>query len=106
MEVSVHRGTLHKLLFDACLERIGTESLMLGHIGITYKQTNDTVSLKLEDRRTGNTGWEDADILVAADGIHSPLRGTMHPELACEAPKQSGVHMFRGMCWGAHKLQD
>lgn len=98
-QVSVHRGVLHRLLFDACLERIGINGILLGHRGVGYEQSGDSVRLALQEKSSGAEPFvtEEADVLIGADGIHSPLRGMMHPELVDVPPKPSGVHMFRGV---------
>lgn len=74
---SVHRGKLLGVLFRAVLQRVGEGRVHL-------------------DRRIepGNLDTIDADVVVAADGIHSSLRTLAAP--GEEGPLWNGVTMWRG----------
>ena len=80
-QISIHRGVLHRLLYDTCLEQIGKDCILTGHRSVTYEQNDASVRLEVQDTDTGATFHEEAEVLVGADGIHSPLRGVMHPSI-------------------------
>jgi 2-polyprenyl-6-methoxyphenol hydroxylase-like FAD-dependent oxidoreductase len=89
-QVSVHRGELQRILLDAFLDRIGPEHLHLGHRLVRVE--------RLEERAVAvfANGLETAaDVVVAADGIHSALRSQMYPDEG--PPKWSGALLWRGV---------
>lgn len=95
-QVSIHRGHLQFLLFDAVLDRLGPACLLTGHHLVSFEQTPDTVTAHFVDKTAGQpldsyTG----DLLIAADGIHSVARQQFYPD---EGPAHfSGVMMWRGV---------
>jgi 2-polyprenyl-6-methoxyphenol hydroxylase-like FAD-dependent oxidoreductase len=74
---SVHRGKLLGVLFHAVLQRVGESRVHLDHR--IEPQHLDTI---------------DADVVVAADGIHSSLRSLVAPHEG--GPLWNGVTMWRG----------
>ena len=73
-QLSIHRGVLQEVLLEAVTARIGTQALHLGH--------------RLERVETGRDGCTavlaggsrvEADVVVAADGIHSAARAQWYP---------------------------
>lgn len=74
---SVHRGKLLGVLFRAVLSRVGESRVHLGR--------------RIEP---GGLDEVDADVVVAADGIHSSLRTLVAP--GEEGPLWNGVTMWRG----------
>ncbi|MEY4173195.1 MAG: hypothetical protein RI900_360 [Actinomycetota bacterium] len=74
---SVHRGKLLGVLFRAVLQRVGEHRVHLDR--------------RIEPHQLDRI---DADVVVAADGIHSALRGLVAPGEG--APLWNGVTMWRG----------
>ena len=64
-QLSIHRGVLQEILLQALIDRVGTEALHLGHALVRLDQVGDHAEAVFEDGRV------DADLVIAADGIHS-----------------------------------
>jgi 5-methylphenazine-1-carboxylate 1-monooxygenase len=89
-QVSIHRGHLQTLLLAAFLDRIGEEHLHLGRrlAHVDHSGTRPVAAF--------TDGSEvEADVLAAADGIHSAVRAQLHPGEG--PPKWNGSLLWRGM---------
>jgi 5-methylphenazine-1-carboxylate 1-monooxygenase len=92
----IHRGTLQMMLYEAVVERLGRDAVMLGHacIGISQDDAGATVHL-----REGRAGAEiepiRADVVIGADGVRSTIRAALHPDLG--RPHYSGITLWRGV---------
>jgi 2-polyprenyl-6-methoxyphenol hydroxylase-like FAD-dependent oxidoreductase len=95
-QYSIHRGELHFLLLDAVLKRLGGERLLRNHHLASFEQSADGVTASFIDKSSGQpVGSYEADVLIAADGIHSVARRLFYPD---EGPAHfSGVMMWRGV---------
>jgi 2-polyprenyl-6-methoxyphenol hydroxylase-like FAD-dependent oxidoreductase len=102
-QLSIHRGTLHRVLLDACVTRIGAESVQLGYrlTGIEDDQ-GDTVTAVFALGRDGESVSVTAPMLVAADGIHSVARAVRYPDEGM--PKWNGSLLWRGLAPSAPVL--
>lgn len=96
-QLSIHRGTLHQILHDACVRRIGAERIHLGHRLVAIDdRADDTVTASFALGRTGgDTVDVAAPLLVAADGIHSVVRAFRYPDEGM--PKWNGAMLWRGL---------
>jgi 2-polyprenyl-6-methoxyphenol hydroxylase-like FAD-dependent oxidoreductase len=85
-QFSIHRGQLQGLLYQAARERIGIESLHVGHRLVGFDQGADGVVAHFAGcpDRTG-------DVLIGADGIHSVVRAQLYPG---EGPPGWNGHML------------
>jgi 2-polyprenyl-6-methoxyphenol hydroxylase-like FAD-dependent oxidoreductase len=88
-QLSIHRGTLQHVLLDALMDRLGSEALRLG-----------SRLRRVEERKTGpvavlDRGEVDADVIVAADGIHSVARAQRYPDEG--PPLWNGALLWRGI---------
>lgn len=82
---SVHRGDLHRLLIAALPDGV----LHTGSASSTIRQTPDSVILTLADgREIEGSG------LIAADGIHSPIRRQLQPD---RSSRYAGYTCWRGV---------
>src|SRR3954471_17432661 len=52
-ELGIHRGKLHRVLYDAVIERLGSEVLKLDHECIGVEQSSLTATLRLCRRSSG-----------------------------------------------------
>ncbi|WP_316014466.1 flavin-dependent oxidoreductase [Roseobacter sp. HKCCA0434] len=86
-----HRGRLHMMLYDKVVERLGPDAVELGTRVHGYRLTQDGVTVEVEGP-DGTTGQRDARLLIAADGIHSPIRAQMHPD-------QPPIHWGGALMW-------
>jgi 5-methylphenazine-1-carboxylate 1-monooxygenase len=95
-QYSIHRGRLQMLLLKAVKEQLGEEAVVTGHHLKSFQTFGDTVTAHFENRKTGQfLGSYSADILIAADGIHSVVRKFYYPDEGM--PKFSGRILWRGM---------
>ncbi len=90
-QYSVHRGRLQMLLYRTVLERLGADSLRLGHRVVGYRNEPDGVVASIETR-DGRRLEARGALLVAADGLHSAVRAQMHPD-------QPAIHWGGAIMW-------
>ncbi|MDB5372551.1 MAG: hypothetical protein JWP04_1193 [Belnapia sp.] len=92
-QFSIHRGRLHGVLWRAAQERLPPGALRSGLRLAGFEQDAAGVTA----RCIGAGGEASAlrgDALVGADGIHSALRGLLHP--ADGGIRWQGIQMWRG----------
>jgi len=90
-QYSLHRGRLQMLLYRTVLERLGADSLRLGHRLVGYRNEADGVVASIETR-DGRKLEARGALLVAADGLHSAVRAQMHPH-------QPPIHWGGAIMW-------
>lgn len=88
-QFSIHRGHLHEVLWAAALERLGADALVTGARFAGFDQDGQGVTARFADGRSAR-----GDVLVGADGIHSVLRATLHPDDG--GIRWNGIQMWRG----------
>lgn len=88
-QFSIHRGRLHGVLWQAAMERLGPTRIHAGKRLQGYMQDSRGVTLRFTDG-----GTRRGKALVGADGIHSALRGLMHPKDG--GIRWNGIQMWRG----------
>ena len=96
-QFSIHRGELQMLLYQAVVERLGRGALALGIEAVHADP--DTGRVRLRDRDTGTESVEQADAVIAADGIHSAIRRQFAPHEGL--PRYSGRVLWRATSEGA-----
>ena len=108
-QLSIHRGVLQEILKKALIDRVGTDALHLGHSLVRVEQSGGDPVGVFED------GQVEADLLIAADGIHSVARSQRYPEEG--PPLWNGSLLWRGvaeiepvrdgrsMIWAGHPEQ-
>lgn len=108
-QLSVHRGILQEVLRAAVIERLGADALHLGRRLVRIGGSHETPVAEFDD------GEVEADLIVAADGIHSAARAQHYPDegsflwngsllwrgIAEVAPVLDG----RSMIWAGHPEQ-
>ena len=104
-QFSIHRGELHMLLFRHAVERLGAERVLAGHAIKRFDvggaagsgPHKQHATARFENRRTGEEVAEiEAELIIAADGIHSTVRSAFFPNEG--PPKYSGRVLWRGTC--------
>lgn len=88
-QYSVHRGALQMALAEELMQRAGPDSIVTGAASAGYALRDGQPVLSLKDGREVV-----GDLLIAADGIHSPLRAQMYPDEG--APIWGGAILWRG----------
>jgi 2-polyprenyl-6-methoxyphenol hydroxylase-like FAD-dependent oxidoreductase len=94
-QFSIHRGDLQMALLDAVLTRLGPDSVVTDARSTRIDQSDDTVTVHLENGEGQVLPPVHAKIAVSCDGIHSALRKQFYPNEG--APRYSGVNMWRGV---------
>lgn len=92
---SIHRGDLHMVLYNAVLERLGPGAVTTGHRCTGVTQSGNRATAHFVDARGANLPSQDADIIVACDGIHSPIRQQFYPDEG--PPVFHGINLWRGV---------
>ncbi|MFA7666944.1 MAG: flavin-dependent oxidoreductase [Burkholderiaceae bacterium] len=90
-QFSIHRGVLQMLLCDVVRERLGAQAIETGVEAIAVAP--ETGQLTLRVRADGSTRVEQADVVIAADGIHSAVRRQFYPDEG--PPRFSGRILWR-----------
>ncbi len=93
-QFSLHRGRLQGVLLRAVRERLGDDAVRTGHRLTGFEQDAEGVLAQFADRHGTALAAVRADVLVAADGIHSTVRSILFPEEG--PPRWNGVTMWRG----------
>jgi 5-methylphenazine-1-carboxylate 1-monooxygenase len=98
-QISIHRGLLHTMLYDAAIAHIGAERIHTGCHLDRFEETADGVTATFVDRRTGVvSATAHGSALVACDGIHSVVRRHFYPNEGM--PKWNGALLWRGLAEG------
>ena len=109
-QLSIHRGALQDVLLGAVRDRLGAEALHLGRRLVQLEERGATTVAVFEDGAR-----VEADLVVAADGIHSAARAARYPDEG--SLKWNGSLLWRGvaeidrvldgrtMVWAGHPEQ-
>lgn len=92
-QLSIHRGQLQLFLWQEAVRRIGAQNLHLGQRVQAVSQNTDQVRAVVA-LSNGAQIELTADLLIAADGIHSAIRKQFYPDEG--APRWNGMMMWRG----------
>ena len=94
-QVSVHRGALQMLLYEAVRERLGPDAVAPDHEAAEAVQEAGRATVHFRRRSTGEAlPPAVGDAVIAADGIHSAIRARFYPEEG--PPKWGGMTLWRG----------
>jgi 2-polyprenyl-6-methoxyphenol hydroxylase-like FAD-dependent oxidoreductase len=111
-QLSIHRGELQAALLRAFRARVGDAHL---HLGMRLVSVDGGTGGATFTGRDGAEHVAAADVVVAADGIHSAARAQRHPDEG--PPRWNGsllwrgiaevapVHDGRSMVWAGHRDQ-
>jgi 2-polyprenyl-6-methoxyphenol hydroxylase-like FAD-dependent oxidoreductase len=115
-QIAIHRGDFQMLLLRAVQSRLGENAVRFGHVLRDVEIRTDGVIAHFVDPATGvAVGNHHADVLAAADGIHSAVRRQFYPKEGL--PKWNGVTLWRStslttkvlggrsMLWAGHARQ-
>lgn len=92
-EIGIHRGKLHRILFDAALRRLGPERIHCGHRFAGLSQSEHGITLNFTAPDGSNLPQAGASIAIACDGINSAVRRLFYPN---EKLAFTGINTWRG----------
>lgn len=90
-QFSVHRGQLQMMLYAAATARLPQGSIITGARVESAREEGSGVTV-----RTTDGDEYTASVVLAADGVHSPLRSQLHP--GADPYLSEGTTMYRGTC--------
>lgn len=92
-QYSIHRGRLHSMLWQAATERLVDRAPRCDRRLVGYAQDGDRVVARFQ-AADGAVEEETGAALIGADGIHSMLRASLHPD--DPGIRWTGTMMWRG----------
>ena len=93
-EIGIHRGKLHRILFDAAVSRLGADKVHTGMRCSAFSQNDHGVEIEFSNAHTQTSLQVQAQIAVACDGVNSVIRTQMHPQ---DALCFAGINTWRGV---------
>jgi 5-methylphenazine-1-carboxylate 1-monooxygenase len=94
-EVGIHRGKLHRILYDAACRQLGPQRIHTNHRCTGMTQDAHGARLAFVQGSDGTPlPAVDCDVVVACDGIHSALRRQFYPD---EKLAFAGINTWRGV---------
>jgi 2-polyprenyl-6-methoxyphenol hydroxylase-like FAD-dependent oxidoreductase len=94
-ELGMHRGRLHRVLYEAAQERLGSDRILTDRRCTGVEQDETGVTLHFRQTSTGAAlPPESADLAVACDGVNSTVRAQFYPE---ERLVFTGINTWRGV---------
>jgi 2-polyprenyl-6-methoxyphenol hydroxylase-like FAD-dependent oxidoreductase len=94
-ELGMHRGRLHRVLYETALDRLGADRIVTGRRCIGLEQDDSGVTLHL--RHTSSRAPCEpvrADIAIGCDGVNSTMRAQFYPD---EKLVFTGINTWRGV---------
>jgi 5-methylphenazine-1-carboxylate 1-monooxygenase len=94
-ELGIHRGKLHRILFEAVVKRLGADRVHTNHrcVGLTQDGAGVTVNFA-QGSYGAHLPSVQADIVIACDGIHSAIRKQFYPN---DKLAFAGINTWRGV---------
>jgi 5-methylphenazine-1-carboxylate 1-monooxygenase len=93
-EVGIHRGKLHKILWDAAVQRLGSDRVHTGHRFASMQQDDTGVTLMFTDAQGQALPAVRSGVVVASDGVNSAVRRVFYPD---EKVAFNGINTWRGV---------
>jgi 2-polyprenyl-6-methoxyphenol hydroxylase-like FAD-dependent oxidoreductase len=94
-EYGIPRGKLHRILYDAVLERCGAQSVVTNHRCTRVDQDESGVTAYFVESSTGRAlDSVRADAAIACDGVNSTVRKHFYPH---EQLAFAGINTWRGV---------
>lgn len=94
-EVGIHRGRLHRILYQAALERLGPERVLTDCQCVRVEQDDERATVYFSETSSGRSlAPVKARAVIACDGINSALRRQFYPD---ETVAFAGINTWRGV---------
>lgn len=93
-EVGIHRGKLHRILFDEALAKIGAARIHTDHRCTGVEQDTTGATVHFVDAAGNKRPSVRADIVIACDGVNSTIRRQFYPD---EKVAFAGINTWRGV---------
>jgi 2-polyprenyl-6-methoxyphenol hydroxylase-like FAD-dependent oxidoreductase len=94
-ELGIHRGKLHKILFDAAREELGADRVLTNHHCLGVEQDEAGVTVRFKETSNGRElPPVKGSIAVACDGVNSAVRKQFYPK---EQLAFAGINTWRGV---------
>jgi 5-methylphenazine-1-carboxylate 1-monooxygenase len=94
-ELGMHRGRLHRVLYEAALERLGPDRIATDRRCVGLDQDDDGVTVQFCQTSTGAACPPvRADIAIGCDGVNSAVRAGFYPN---ERLVFTGINTWRGV---------
>ena len=93
-EVGIHRGKLHRILFEEALARIGPARIHTDHRCTGVEQDAMGATVHFVDAQGNKRPSVRADIVIACDGVNSTIRRQFYPD---EKVAFAGINTWRGV---------
>ena len=88
-ELGIHRGKLHRILYEAACERLGRDRIVTGRPCVAVEQDEGGVTVRFREGEAVR-----GDIAIACDGINSTVRRQFYPD---EKVAFTGINTWRGV---------
>ena len=94
-ELGIHRGKLHRILFEAVVDRLGADRVHTNHrcVGVRQDSAGATVNF-VQGSDGAHLPSVQADVVIACDGIHSAIRKQFYPN---DKLAFAGINTWRGV---------
>ncbi len=93
-EVGIHRGKLHRILFDEAVAKIGRDRIHTDHRCTGVTQDEQSATVHFVDATGTPRPSVQADIVIACDGVNSIIRRQFYPN---EKVAFAGINTWRGV---------
>jgi 2-polyprenyl-6-methoxyphenol hydroxylase-like FAD-dependent oxidoreductase len=94
-EIGIHRGKLHRILFDAACERLTRAHIHTDRFCSGVEQHERGATVCFAPASNGSVPPPvQADVVIACDGINSPVRKQFYPD---EQVAFAGINTWRGV---------
>jgi 5-methylphenazine-1-carboxylate 1-monooxygenase len=97
-EVGIHRGRLHRILYEAALAKLASAAISTNHTCERVEQGEASATIFFTETTTGRAlEPAHADVVIACDGINSTIRRQFYPE---DDVAFAGINSWRGVTRG------
>ncbi len=94
-EYGIHRGKLHRIMYEAALARCGADRIVTDRRCARVEQDERGVTVRFVETSTGREAPPvRGDVVIACDGINSVVRRQFYPE---EKLAFAGINTWRGV---------